>query len=210
MKPSFKTVSILLWCALLLFASLPALAQTSQPGLSGDSGTTAVSPCANCPNPNCPKKGQGMGMMHGGMGQGGGMGMMHGSRMGMQGGMGMKGGMMGMPGRQFYLNQAQELGLSPQQIGELQSIRNECKRNNIPLMAQIRVIKLDMKELLASENWSVDQAQQLIQQMTQIRAQMMTNHLQNLKKAQQVLTAEQRRRAVMGEMMINSGEEDED
>lgn len=105
-------------------------------------------------------------------------------------------GMMGrMMDREFFLDRAEELGLSAGQVEKLQGLRNACRKENIRSGAELKILRFDQDELLSKENWSVKEAEKLIRQMQTLEGDMQVRHLQAIAEARKVLTAEQLQKA---------------
>lgn len=114
----------------------------------------------------------------------------------LSGRMTMEPGMMGrMMDREFFLDRAEELGLSAAQVEKLQGLRNACRKENIRSGAELKILRLDLDELLSKENWSVKEAEKMIRQMQTLEGDIQVRHLQAIADARKVLTAEQLRKA---------------
>lgn len=139
-----------------------------------------------------------MGMMGGGRGDmmdrgmsgkldGGGMrSMMHGGRMGM-----MTQGMRHM----FYLDRADELGLSFEQVNRLKAIHLECRKENIRNAAEAKIARLELSELLSTDNWGPKEVEPLVRKVRKLEGDIQVRHLQAVSDARKVLTAEQLQQA---------------
>jgi Spy/CpxP family protein refolding chaperone len=149
------------------------------------------------------QQGGGMGQMgmcpHCPMGMGGGRGMMGGSMHGemhemMMGGMGMAKGR----GPSFYLNMKDELGLSPQQVQQLRTIRRDFKKDAVRRSADLKIAMIDLGTAFEGD-WTVDEAEKQLRQIQLTRTDLLVQYLKARKQAEQVLTAEQLQK-VRGEM----------
>lgn len=136
-----------------------------------------------------------MGMMGGkGMGE-----MMGSGQSGMMGGQGMHrmmhGDQMGMmeQGRRhmFYLDRADELGLSAGQVSKLKAIHAEVRKDNIRNAAETKIARLELSELLTGYSWSLKDAESLVRKVQKFEGDMKLRHLQAVSEARNVLTAEQ-------------------
>jgi len=108
-------------------------------------------------------------------------------------------GMMGhVMDREFFLDRADQLGLSAGQVEKLKALRNACRKDNIRTGAEARIVRLDLDELLSKDNWSVKEAEKLVRQMQTRDGDMLVRHLQAISDARKVLTAEQLRKAESG------------
>lgn len=146
-------------------------------------------PCMAAPSSgaNSQMMGKGMGGMMGsgrsGMMGGAGMhSMMHGGQMGM-----MQHGMRHM----FYLDRAEELGLSDEQVNKLKAIHAESRKDNIRNAAETKIARLELSELLANDAWTLKDAESLIRKVQTLEGDMRIRHLQAISDARKVLTAEQ-------------------
>ncbi|WP_027715379.1 Spy/CpxP family protein refolding chaperone [Desulfuromonas sp. TF] len=195
---------LVLCCTLAFFLGLlasPAKAQQGyRGGMDDDSpprgmmmqqgggmgmGTGMMGTCPNCPN--CPR---GMGGGRGRM-----MGPMHGEMHEMMmGGMGMAKGR----GPSFYLNMTDELGLSPQQVQQLRTIRRDFKKDAVRRSADLKIAMIDLGTAFEGD-WTVDAAEKQLRQIQAARTDLMVQYLKARKQAEQVLTAEQLQK-IRGEM----------
>jgi len=157
-------------------------ATTTSPGMMGQQGM-AQTPCMA--EQGTGSKAQMMGMMSNGMGDMMGAGM---SKM-------MDGGKMGMMGQRmahmFYLNRATELGLSADQVGKLKALHTECRTDNIRNAAEAKIARLELADLLATDSWSLQEAESLVRKVQKLEGDIQVRHLQAQNSARKVLTAEQ-------------------
>lgn len=124
-----------------------------------------------------------MGSGRSGMMGGAGMhSMMHGGQMGM-----MQHGMRHM----FYLDRAEELGLSAEQVNKLKTIHAESRKDNIRNAAETKIARLELSELLANDAWTLKDAESLIRKVQTLEGDIRIRHLQAISDARKVLTAEQ-------------------
>lgn len=131
---------------------------------------------------------------------GGGMGDMMGSgRSAMMDGGGMHGmmhdGQMGMMEHLFYLDRADEIGLSPEQVNKLRAIHVECRKDNIRNASEMKIAWLELSDLLSGDNWALKDAESLIRKVQTIEGDIQVRHLQAVNDARKVLTAEQLQKA---------------
>lgn len=136
--------------------------------------------------PNCPQR------MGGAMGMAGGS--MQGEMHAMMEGMGMMRGM----GPSFYLDKADRLNLSAEQVQQLREIRRNFKKEAIRRSAELKIAMIDLGDAFQGE-WTVEEAEKQLRQIQQHRTDLMVQYLKARKQAEQVLTDEQRQ-AVRGEM----------
>ncbi len=138
-----------------------------------------------------------MGMMGNGMGDmmDSGMGDMMDSGMGHMMGAG-KMGMMGhRMAQMFYLDRADELGLSTDQVGKLKALHSECRKDNIRNVAEANIARLELADLLDSDSWSLKDAETLIRKTQNLEGDIQIRHLQGISEARKVLTVDQLKQA---------------
>ena len=180
-------------------AGTPTDATTSTKGMMQQEAGMSQMPCmaASASGP----KSQMMGMM-GGKEMGG---MMHGGQMGMMGGEGMQGmmhggrmmhgGQMGMmehgKKHMFYLDRADELGLTSEQVDKLKAIHVEGRKDNIRNAAEAKIARLELSDLLSGDTWALKDAESLIRKVQTLEGDIRIRHLQVASDARKVLTAEQ-------------------
>ena len=132
------------------------------------------------------------GMMRGGqmgmMGEGGMQGMMHGGRM-------MHGNQMGMmehgKGHMFYLDRADELGLTSEQVDKLKAIHVEGRKDNIRNAAEAKIARLELSDLLSGDTWALKDVESLVRKVQTLEGDLQIRRLQAVSDARKVLTAEQ-------------------
>ena len=106
-------------------------------------------------------------------------------------------GMMGMgmmdhqAGHLFFLDRADELGLSSEQIDKLKTLQTECRRDNIRNVAELNIVRLELADLLATDNWSLQDAEKLVRKVQKMEGDIQVRHLQALNAARKILTEEQ-------------------
>ncbi|TFH66062.1 MAG: hypothetical protein E4G91_00070 [Candidatus Zixiibacteriota bacterium] len=155
-------------------------------GMMGQQGVAQM-PCMN--EQGTGSKTQMMGMIGNGMGDMMGVGM---SNM-------MAGGKMGMMGQRmahmFYLDRADELGLSVNQVSKLKTLHMECRTDNIRNAAEAKIARLELADLLAGEDWSLKDAEPLIRKVQKLEGDIQVRHLQAVSDARKVLSADQLKQA---------------
>lgn len=112
--------------------------------------------------------------------------MMHGGQMGM-----MEQGMKHM----FYLDRADELGLSADQVSKLKAIHVEGRKDNIRNAAEAKIVRLELSDLLSGDTWTLKDAEPLVHKVQKLEGDMQVRHLQAISVARKVLTAEQLQQA---------------
>jgi hypothetical protein len=174
-------------------AGTQAAATTSAQGMMMQQGAGMNQmPCMAAPLSG--SRAQMMGMMGKGMG-----GMMGSGMSGMMGGDDMhgmmQGGQMGMMEHMFYLDRADELGLSPEQVNRLKAIHVECRKDNIRNAAETKIARLELSELLSGDYWMLKDAEPLVRKVQKLEGDIQVRHLQAVSDARKVLTAEQLKQA---------------
>jgi len=141
-------------------------------------------------------KAQMMGMMGHGMGDMMGAGMSDMMSM-------MVAGKMGMIERReahmFFLDHAAELGLSTEQVGQLQTLYSDCRKDNIRNAAEAKIARLELADLLAGEDWSLQEAESQVRKVQKLEGDIQIRYLKALNTARKVLTAEQLKQARSGD-----------
>lgn len=99
-----------------------------------------------------------------------------------------------MMDREFFLDRIVELGLSDEQVTKLRAIRSACREDNIRTGAEARIVRLELDDLLALDDWTPAAAEKLIRQQQKFEGDMQVRHLQAVADARKVLTKEQLRR----------------
>jgi len=107
----------------------------------------------------------------------------------------MGGGHMGMMGtrmeQMFFLDRADELGLSAEQRNKLKTLYADCRKDNIRSAAEAKIARLDLADLLPGDNWSLKDAETLVRKIKKLEGDIQVRHLQAVSDARKVLTAEQ-------------------
>jgi Spy/CpxP family protein refolding chaperone len=169
-------------------AGVQAAASTSSDGMMMQQGAGMNQiPCMAAPPSG--SKSQMMGMMGKGMGDmmGSGMsGMMHGGQMGM---------MEQRMEHMFYLDRVDALGLSADQVSKLKTIHVDCRKKNIRNVAEAKIARLELSELLTSDSWTMKDAEALVRKVQTLEGDIQVRHLQAVNDARKVLTAEQLKQA---------------
>ncbi|MFO7983379.1 MAG: hypothetical protein R6V08_08015 [Desulfuromonadales bacterium] len=119
-----------------------------------------------------------------GMRMGDGMGKMDGSMHGK-----MRGMMEGME-PSFYLGMKDKLDLEKEQVQQLRDIRRDFRKNFIRQSAEMKIGKLELEDAFQGD-WTVEKAEEQLQEIQQLRTDSIVKYLEARKKAEQVLTSEQ-------------------
>jgi len=167
-------------------ARTQSAATSSKQGMMSSQGMTQM-PCMAAAEAGS------MSQLIGMMGQG--MGDMMGAGMGKMMSVGKKRMMGQRMAHMFYLNRADELGLSADQFRKLKTLHMECRKENIRNTAEAKIARLDLADLLDGDNWSLKDAESLIRKVQKLEGDIQVRHLQAVSDARQVLTAEQLKQA---------------
>ncbi|WP_029914366.1 hypothetical protein [Pelobacter seleniigenes] len=94
-------------------------------------------------------------------------------------------------GHGSLLSQADKLGLSTEQENKLNTLHVAEQKDLIRSSAEADVVRLELSNLLSSTNWTMKDAEPLVQKLNKIEGNMQLRHLQALHEARQILTADQ-------------------
>ncbi len=131
-----------------------------------------------------------------GAGMSGMMGMDH-DMMGMK--MGMKPGMMHQRmDHELFLDRVESLELTTDQVTRLKTIRSDCRKENIRNAAEVKIVRLELKDLLNEADWTLETAEPFIRKIQTLEGDMLVRHLQAITEARKVLSAEQLQKADSG------------
>ena len=101
-------------------------------------------------------------------------------------------------GRMLFLDRAEALELTADQVAKLKAIHADCRRENIRQGAEVRIARLELKDLVAESNWIPAAAEKLVRRIKTLEGDMQVRHLRAWAEARKVLTAEQLRKADSG------------
>jgi len=96
-------------------------------------------------------------------------------------------------GHDNMLSLADKLGLSTEQLSKLNTLHVAEQKDLIRSSADADVVRLELSNLLSSTNWTMQDAEPLVQKLNKIEENMQLRHLQALHEARQILTADQLR-----------------
>ena len=167
-------------------AGTQSAATSSKQGMMSSQGMTQM-PCMDAAEAGY------MSQMMGMMGQG--MGDMMGAGMGKMMSVGKKGMMGQRMAHMFYLDRADELGLSADQFRKLKTLHMECRKDNIRNVAELNIVRLELADLLATDNWSLQDTENLVRKAQKMEGDIQVRHLQALNAARKILTEEQLKQA---------------
>ncbi len=122
------------------------------------------------------------------------------------------GGGGGFGGRMFgFLHNERikaELGLTDEQAEKLRQTFTESRKAGIRTRADLQIRRMELHELLRAEKTDRDAAMKKVQEISDLRAQMMRQHVESMLAAKTILTPEQQKKihAMMAERMSRRGE----
>ena len=89
------------------------------------------------------------------------------------------------------LSQADSLGLSEDQIDKLNTLQLAHRKDIIRKQAEVKVIRLELAELVASDHLTVKDAEPLVHKLVNLEGDIHLRHLQALSDARNILTTDQ-------------------
>jgi Spy/CpxP family protein refolding chaperone len=94
----------------------------------------------------------------------------------------------------IMLHHRNELGLSPEQVSKLQTLRGEFSREAIRRDAEIRIAELDLAALLEQEPMDLAKVEPKVREVSQLRDDLRIARLRVIEQGKAVLTPEQQTR----------------
>ena len=178
-----KKALVIVTAGLLLFGGL-AWAQM-QPGMS--SGMMQQQAAADGAKAGTthghPKQGMGSGMMGN---------MMRTMMAGMRGNMMGSGAQDSMPLFQRLVQQRKQLGLSPEQVQQVQAIASQARKARIRHTAEIQVAEIDLSALMQADPVDLPQVEDAVKRLESQRTERRLARLSAVAKVKTLLTPEQR------------------
>jgi len=92
----------------------------------------------------------------------------------------------------IMLHHRNDLGLTGEQVGRLEALRNDFAREVIRREAEIRIAELDLAALLEQEPLDMTKVEAKIRDVAQLRADLRVARLRTIEQGKAVLTAEQK------------------
>ena len=92
------------------------------------------------------------------------------------------------------LNQKEDLRLSGEQVRKLEQLRDQYQRQSIRTEADLKIIELDLAQLLDSETVDLTKVEQKVRESEKLRADLRIARVRAHEQAKIALTAEQRRK----------------
>ena len=102
-----------------------------------------------------------------------------------------------MPFIQHLLHQREQLGLSAEQVQQLQAIASEARKAQISHEAEARITVIDVETLMQADPVDLPQVKAAVQRLEAQRAEMRLAQLTAIAKAKALLTPEQRQHVSM-------------
>lgn len=87
-----------------------------------------------------------------------------------------------------------EVNLTDSQVKRLRSIITTAEKSNIQTRAQMQSDGIDLRQLMQSDNPDHDAVMKKVQQISELRGEMMKNNVQALLEAKKILSPEQQKR----------------
>ena len=96
-----------------------------------------------------------------------------------------------------------ELGLTDEQSGKLHQIFSDSRKSSIRARAELEVKRMELHEIMAADKTDREAALKKAAEISDLRAQMMRQHVETMLAAKAVLTPEQQKKmhALMAERM---------
>jgi Spy/CpxP family protein refolding chaperone len=94
----------------------------------------------------------------------------------------------------IMLHHRSELGLTPEQVSRLETLRGEFARDAIRRDADIRIAEMDLVALLDQEPADLAKVEAKVRELAQLRAELRIARLRAIEQGKTLLTAEQRTR----------------
>jgi len=102
-----------------------------------------------------------------------------------------------MPFIQRLLQQRAQLGLSAEQVQQVQALANEARKARIRHEAEARITEIDLETLMQADPVDLTQVKAAVQRLESQRAEMRLAQLNAIAKAKALLTPEQRQHVSM-------------
>ncbi|MBI4167265.1 MAG: Spy/CpxP family protein refolding chaperone [Acidobacteria bacterium] len=101
-----------------------------------------------------------------------------------------------------------ELGLTDEQSDKLHQIFLDSRKASIKTRADLQIRRMELHEILGADKTDREAAMKKVQEISDLRGQMMRQHVESMLAAKSVLTPEQQKKihAMMAERMSRRGE----
>jgi hypothetical protein len=94
----------------------------------------------------------------------------------------------------YMLDHRTELGLSPEQVSRLESLRGDFTREAIRREADLRVAELDLQQLMDQEMLDMSKVEAKLREIAKLHTDLRVERLRTIEQGKAVLTPEQRTR----------------
>ena len=101
-----------------------------------------------------------------------------------------------------------ELGLTDEQAGKLRQIFTESRKAGIRTRADLQIRQMELHEIMMGDKADREAAMKKVQDISDLRAQLMRSHVESMLAAKTILTPEQQKKihAMMAERMSRHGD----
>lgn len=87
-----------------------------------------------------------------------------------------------------------ELGLTDEQTEKLRQTFTESRKANIKMKADLQIRRMELHEILRADNADRDAALKKVEEISNLRAQLMRQHVESMLTAKSILTPEQQKK----------------
>lgn len=94
----------------------------------------------------------------------------------------------------LMLRHREKLGLSADQVRNLEQLRNDFEKESIRNDADVRVAEMDLKTLLEAQNVDMVKVEAKVREIERLRADLRIARIRAIEKGKQLLTADQRKK----------------
>ncbi len=94
----------------------------------------------------------------------------------------------------LYIDRADELGLSDEQVTQLKKIRSECRKDNIRTGAELKITRFELADLQEAKAGAAE-LEKLVRKSKTLEGDIEIRHLRAKADAKKVLTADQLKKA---------------
>ena len=94
----------------------------------------------------------------------------------------------------LMLRHREKLGLSADQVRNLEQLRNDFEKESIRNDADVRVAEMDLKTLLEAQNIDMAKVESKVREIERLRADLRIARIRAIEKGKQLLTADQRKK----------------
>jgi hypothetical protein len=94
----------------------------------------------------------------------------------------------------LIIRNREKLGLSTEQVKNLERLRNDFEKESIRKEADIRVAKMDLDDLLAAQPVDMSKVESKVREIERLRADLRFARIRTVAKGKEQLTADQRKK----------------